>query len=239
MTNSSAHRDGFSSYGLAAITGVALGTVLSLVLAESANADTLPGGEWARYCTEAQMDGPNLKANCWRSDGARVFVAANVQACGGVVSYDVQQSRFYCGYREGMGYGTGLVEYVPVDPLPPGQWRERCKDAIISGDMLKAACERSDGSYRATEIRIGTCAGRTVNYSLRDGRFDCGGYIQASSNGHFPGGGWKESCSNASMRGWVLRAQCSTKGGQIQSTEIDTSFCPSGVYNDNGRLRCQ
>ena len=221
--------------------------------------DIIPNGDWSRFCTNARMNGHDLHASCRRADGAMVNVEANVQACNGTVTYNPEQSKFLCaygaatsygqGYWTGYGpaYGPGYIQaygpngpyYRTGDGLPPGQWRERCNDASMNGDVLKASCQRADGSYRAIEASVGDCAGREVVYSPRDERFSCGTQWQNASSGHFPTGKWKESCTNASMNGWILRAQYQTKGGQIQSSEVATDKCPFGGWNDNGWLSCQ
>jgi len=137
------------------------------------------------------------------------------------------------------GTCAGDPAYRGAEWFPAGQWRERCNDAQMDGDMLKANCLRSDGAYRYTEYNARECQGRPIIYSIRDGQFSCAGYSQATGSGHFPSGAWGESCNNASMRNSVLRAQCQTNSGQMMSTQVDTNKCPRGVWNNNGQLTCQ
>lgn len=254
--------------GRLSIAALAIGAIAGVALSLPAHAadDTLPGGDWSRFCTEARMSGSDLQATCRRPDGSLVRVEANVQGCGGAVAYDPAQAKFYCGYRDSQGYRPGDAgyrdnqgnyrpgevgypngqPYRAGDPayrgsewFPAGQWRERCNDAQMDGDMLKANCLRSDGAYRYTEYNARECQGRPIVYSIRDGQFSCGGYSQVNGSGHFPSGAWGESCNNASMRNSVLRAQCQTNSGQMMSTQVDTNKCPRGVWNNNGQLTCQ
>jgi len=236
--------------------------------------DFMPDGAWRQNCSNAHMDGHELKAYCRRADGRITYVSANVQACGGIVAYDAGQSRFYCGYRGAVVYNAPPVVYgSSVAPViysnPPVVYNNAAPTVIYSSGATigySSGYTYSTPSYVAPtyapsytttytaptyapapsypvvygddyRYAYGECRG-TMTYSANDGRYYCTGYTDAAY-GHFPSGGWKESCSNASMHGSVLRAQCQTSMGQIMTSEIDTSFCPYGVRNEVGILRCQ
>ena len=173
-------------------TVVAMALVLALsALAPAQANDPMPGGPWSRFCTNAWMDGHELKAQCRRSSGYMDYVEANVEECRGVVSYDPRLSRFNCagGYGRvyGPGYGAGYGTPQGYGPGPvygsgygqgqvlPGQWRQYCTNGYMDGDELKATCRRADGSYRHTEANISDCRGRSIGYSIREGRLFCGG----------------------------------------------------------------
>jgi hypothetical protein len=193
--------------------GMALvATVFSLLMvAVPASADPMPGGDWQRYCTNATMEGHDLKAYCRNSNGQRQYVEANVQECGGAVSYAPNVGRLYCGvgragyngpyldspsYSRGPGYQPGYGQNPAYGQNPPyGQ---------------------------------GPGYGQYPNYGQNQG------YGQA------PAGQWQQYCNNVHMDGNELKANCRRSDGSFQHTEANIEGCGRGVYYSvyEGRFFC-
>jgi hypothetical protein len=209
----------------------------------------LPAGNWSQYCGNARMNGNELQAMCRRSNGRMEYAEANIERCGGIVSYNPYDGKLHCGY------GGNPPSNMMSDGLPGGNWRQFCNQGRMQGSELKAFCRWSDGQVRHTEANISDCPRGVVNFDPNGGRFYCGGgqgYPQGgyppggyppggpTDRGYFPSGSWSQSCTNASMQGSILRAQCRNNFGQLVYSQIDTSQCyNAGVRNSNGQLSCQ
>src|ERR1700676_1471919 len=82
------------------------GTALLLSLAAApAHAQGIPGGSYARTCTNVQTYGGQLTAECQRMDGSWDRSSVDLQRCpGGVANTD---GRLTCGGSYGGGNGEG------------------------------------------------------------------------------------------------------------------------------------
>jgi len=240
------------NWTIALTAALAMAIAVLAALPARAQYDGFPVGDWRQYCNNARMDGNELKAHCRARNGQMVYVEANISSCGGVVSYDMGQTKFFCasrgnqGYPGGQGYYPGGQGFAP-DGLPNGNWRQFCNDARMDGNELKAHCRAPNGQMVYVEANISSCGG-VVSYNIGQTKFTCGyqggqpGYGQnygQGGNSGFPPGSWSQTCTNASMQGSLLRAQCRNNFGQYIYAQIDAYQCYNGVWNNNGQLRCQ
>jgi hypothetical protein len=94
------------------------GTALLLSLAAApAHAQGMPGGSYARTCTNVQSYGGQLTAECQRMDGGWDRSSVDLRGCPGGVAGGVANTdgRLTCGNSGGSGYqprgGSGYQPY--------------------------------------------------------------------------------------------------------------------------------
>lgn len=204
---------------------LAVAIVASSFLATPARAanDPMPSGDWGQFCTQAHMQGSELRARCRRADGKLEYVEANVSACRGFVSYDIARTKFYCGQGYGPGYGQGYNQgYRPGynQGYGPGY-----------------------GQGYGYNQGYGAGSGQTYGYNQGYGPGYGQGYGQGSNSGGYPtpAGQWSQYCTNAYMDGSALKATCRRSDGSYRHTEANIGDCRGGsvLYSmQTGRFQC-
>src|SRR5262245_3702025 len=106
------------------------------------------------------------------------------------------------GYRP--GYGGGWPGYS----APPGPYRTSCRGIRTDGWLLKATCQRNNGSWRDTALDLRGCDRSVVN---DDGRLRCGG---SGGSSRIPAGSYARSCTDIRVRNGMLRANCRGNDGR-------------------------
>ena len=132
--------------------------------------DGLPAGNWRQYCTNARMDGNELKAQCRRSNGSFDYVEANISACGGMVSYSVPQTKLYCANQGGFGNQGNYGNQGGYGSMPPGSWSQSCTNATMQGLVLRAQCRNNFGQFSNAQIDTSRCFGGVWN---NNGQLNC------------------------------------------------------------------
>lgn len=117
--------------------------------------------------------------------------------------------------------------------LPPGSYRESCKDCNVDNGWLRCRCKDGRGNRRDTSIKYTRCNGDIANV---DGRLFCNGGGQSQ---RVPGGSWRESCRDWRVRGNEITAQCRNGNGKWVQAWIPLNKCPGNLSNEDGRLVCE
>lgn len=119
---------------------------------------TLPPGSYTESCREMRVDHDRreLEAECRRLDGRWRHTTLDLRQCDrGIVN---NGGRLECPRQE-------------LTRLPPGSYRESCRDASLDGRRLSARCRRKNGEWRDTQLDTRTCRSPISN---DDGRLTCG-----------------------------------------------------------------
>ena len=124
---------------------------------------------------------------------------------------------------------------------PDGSYASTCRHVQYDGDMLTAACQRRDGSWRNSYLpNADDCDGMIVN---NNGQLECsrGGWRDRDRDyaDGAPAGSYQRTCSNIRMDGYTLKATCQRRDGSWRWTQLEDAYdCDGRVGNDNGRLVC-
>ncbi len=119
---------------------------------------------------------------------------------------------------------------VEAQYLPPGTYKETCKNYMVFGGLLKAACQKRDGSWKDSTIQYNRCEGSIWN--------DNGNLTCKERQYNVPKGSYRESCKNYEVEGNKLKAWCKRRDGSYHSTSINYKNCKGDIWNDNGNLSC-
>ncbi|HUA09336.1 MAG TPA: CVNH domain-containing protein [Candidatus Acidoferrales bacterium] len=187
-----------------------------------------PQGSWQASCRAASLNGAIFSAQCTAANGAWRSSSIDLNRCPGRL----------VGNNNGMLFCEGGQPDYGRN-LPGGSWRQSCRNATMTGNVVYAACSAGSG-YRNTSFAMRNCPGWALGNS--NGNLFCESGNSGGDwgrPGHFPGGSWVNSCGNARISGTVFYAQCSTGNG-YRATQIDLRSCPSRtVGNRNGFLFCE
>ena len=117
--------------------------------------------------------------------------------------------------------------------LPPGSYRDSCKDCYVDNGWLHCRCKNGRDGRNDTRIKYTRCNGDIANV---DGWLTCGG-----GGGHhrMPGGSWRDSCRNGRVQGNELLAECRNGNGKWVQAWISLNKCPGNLSNQDGRLVCE
>jgi hypothetical protein len=120
---------------------------------------SLPSGSYTESCRDMRVDRDRhrLDAECRQLDGRWRDTALDLRACDrGIVNDN--------------GYLVCRRQAETV-PLPPGSYRESCRDLSVDNGRLGARCRRKNGDGRDTAIDLTRCKKPILN---DDGRLVCG-----------------------------------------------------------------
>ncbi|MEX0999320.1 MAG: CVNH domain-containing protein [Thermodesulfobacteriota bacterium] len=202
---------------------VLIPSILVLLASLLINTDTLaqqyPPGNYKESCTDLLKIGHMLEAKCRKQDGTWQSTVLFYGRCNGPIHNN--NGQLTCN----QGGGNNR--------LPPGDYKNSCRDMNVNGDILQAQCQRRDGSWRFTSIDYDECYNDITN---RNGRLVCG---QRHHNNMLPRGSYKQTCQDFSVNGDVLQAQCQRRDGELRWSSIDFGDCYGEIVNHNGRLVCE
>lgn len=119
---------------------------------------TLPPGSYTESCRDMRVDHDRreLEAECRRLDGRWRDTTLDLRRCDrGIVN---NNGRLECPRQE-------------LTRLPPGSYRESCRDTTLDGPRLSARCRRKNGEWRDTQLDTRSCRSPIRN---DDGRLTCG-----------------------------------------------------------------
>lgn len=118
----------------------------------------------------------------------------------------------------------------PAGALPPGSYRDSCRDCYTEGRELRCQCRDRDGHWIDTKIRYQRCDWAIMNDN---------GHLACEDARHAPPPGtWRKTCRDWRRRGDTLRAECRNRYGDWVRTSLNLRECRGEVGNDNGNLVC-
>jgi hypothetical protein len=116
----------------------------------------LPPGSYTASCRNMAVERGHLEAECQRLDGRWRQTRLDLDQCGrGIRNVD--------GHLE--------CPEAQTIRLPPGSYRDSCRDYSMDGRQLEAQCRRRNGDWRDTRIDLSKCKAALRN---DDGRLTCG-----------------------------------------------------------------
>ena len=116
----------------------------------------LPAGSYTESCRNMSVSRNYLEAECQRLDGRWRPASLSLDQCGrGIRNVD---GRLECPAAQSVR-------------LPPGSYRDTCRDYSVDGRQLEAQCRRKNGGWRDTSIDLSKCKAAIRN---DDGRLTCG-----------------------------------------------------------------
>ncbi|MEM7008204.1 MAG: CVNH domain-containing protein [Thermodesulfobacteriota bacterium] len=173
-----------------------------------------PSGSYESSCKDIRVSDGKLKASCERADGSWNNTKLNYKKCKG----DISNNNGELSCR-----GAG-------GKIPKGSYRDSCKNAYVEGSYLYANCKKKNGGWNKSSINYRNCNKEIKN---DNGNLVCGG-----GHSNYPSGSYKKSCKNLYMEGKYLEADCKNDNGKWKHSSINYKNCNRGIYNDNGKLRC-
>lgn len=210
-------------------------------------AEAVPQGTYLETCRNAAIDGDRLNAECENNAGKfKKTWLDGYRYCGGDIANE--DGVLVCrGPRLTEEEADGPAGSAARGELPPGPWRETCRDGVLDGAILRASCQDRSGSWRATFLDLAGCSGEVGNV---DGQLVClttAPPPAASSapkllamRDTLPTGKWVQFCRAAGLVNYIMRAECYAGNGQWQTSDLDLSTCPTtDVTSNGGRLVCQ
>ena len=208
------------------LTSLAIGTAF---------AQSLPVGSYVNTCTQAQMSGTTLVAQCKDRDGSyRQSFLSNPFNC--AVGIENADGILTCR--------TWAQQSRPNFPL--GNYQQSCDRLQMTADTMTGHCRDRSGVVRESFLlNAFNCVGGVENV---DGSLKCiGGRPNSSSNQPTPTalaapqGSYLNSCRNAqATSAKYLYAICArSNGASLHTVLIDYQDCQSDIYNENGYLRCR
>ena len=187
----------------------------------------IPGGDYQLTCRDISTDGYMLKASCQKTDGGWRSTSLDTRNCRSQIVNEDGNLRCTQG---GPGYGR-----------PPGggwaSYQQTCRDIRNDGSVLRATCQKVDGSWRSTSLDTRSCRNQIVN---EDGHLRCAaGGGPGYGVGGIPPGDYRLTCENIRVNGQRLDASCKKEDGSWRQTSLDNFYrCGNRISNVDGRLRC-
>src|SRR5262249_12876804 len=130
----------------------------------------------------------------------------------------------------GMNGNAMNASVVIGDPPQGGDYHLTCRETRRDGQMLKASCQKQDGSWSSTSLDTRNCRSQIIN---DDGRLHC------TQGGGIPSGDYRLTCENIRVNGQRLDASCQKKDGSLRQTSLDNFYrCGDRISNIDGQLRC-
>jgi major membrane immunogen (membrane-anchored lipoprotein) len=114
----------------------------------------LPKGSYKNTCKDAYTDGNKLYAKCENRNGKWKNTNINYKNCSGDISND--NGQLVCGGGQGK--------------LPPGSYKNSCKNIYKEGNMLEADCKNKNGKWKHSSIKFKNCKNGLWN---DNGRLSC------------------------------------------------------------------
>jgi len=175
-----------------------------------------PNGSYKNSCKNIRVDGNQLKAKCEKKNGNWNNTSIKYNNCKGDISNN--NGELSCN-------GSGGSK------IPKGSYRDSCKNSNVEGKWLYSNCKKKNGSWNKTSLKYKDCNKDIKN---DNGNLTCG----SGNSTKFPKGSYKKSCKNLYKEGNLLEADCKNNNGKWKHSSIKFKNCNNGIYNDNGKLRC-
>jgi hypothetical protein len=125
---------------------------------------------------------------------------------------------------------TVAVGEPPQGRVPGGDYQLTCRDISTDGHMLKASCQKRDGSWRTSSLDTRNCSSQINNDN---------GQLRCAQGGTIPPGDYRLTCENIHVNGQRLDASCKKEDGSFRQTSLDNFYrCGNRISNIDGQLRC-
>jgi hypothetical protein len=148
----------------------------------------LPAGTWQQVCRNGSVDrGGLFRAQCLNNSGEWRDSSYDLRTCPEGRLYS-RGAYLHCGDASSYGGGASSVPWVggyggyqggdqggvyASYQLPPGPWRQECRNAFIQGrSLLRANCLNRKGQWRDASIDLRSCSRGGYVYS-DGGRLSC------------------------------------------------------------------
>jgi len=181
---------------------------------------TLPRGSWRASCRNASESGSTLFAQCDNGSGGWTNTSLNLDGC---------PTRLVGNSRGNLFCESTLSGGI----LPPGNWRNSCRDAREDGRMLFADCDDGNGNFRNSSVDTGLCPRNEVVNT--HGRLYC---RNGEASSVLPPGSWRTSCRNGFIQNGILHAECLNGNGAWVASRINLRDCRGAIGNVRGNLVC-
>lgn len=175
-----------------------------------------PNGSYKKSCKNIRVDGKQLKAKCEKKNGNWNNTSIKYKNCKG----DISNNNGELSCNGGGG-----------SKIPQGSYRDSCKNSYVEGKWLYSNCKKKNGNWHKTSLKYKNCNKDIKN---DNGNLTCGG----GNSTKFPKGSYKKSCKNLYKEGKWLEADCKNNNGKWKHSSIKFKNCTNGIYNDNGKLKC-
>jgi len=196
-----------------------LAVLTSLSINTDSFAQQYPPGNYKDSCTDLLKIGHMLEAKCRKQDGTWINTVLFYGNCDGPIHNN--NGQLTCNQSGGGNW------------LPPGNYKQSCRNINVEGNILQAQCQRANGSWRFTSLDYEDCYNDITN---QNGRLQCG---RRHHHNMLPSGSYKQSCRDLSVNGDILNAQCQKRSGEWRWSSIDYGDCYGDITNRNGRLVCE
>jgi Beta/Gamma crystallin/CVNH domain len=194
---------------------------LMMALCGAADAAPIPQGSYRTTCEDIHAGSNTLTATCRTRRGDWSYTTlGDYRDCQGDIANVDGRLKCQGDWQDG------------DDWLPPGSYRESCRDEEMRRGTLTAECKDRNARWRYTELaNVRSCRGDIFN---ADGILRC-----RRGGGDLPGGSWRSSCRSERIYSFVLYAECRDRRGNWRETSVDLRDCDDDVRNDDGRLVCE
>ncbi len=203
--------------------GIVVGLVGSIViLCGTALGAPIPQGSYRATCEDIHAGENTLTATCrTRRGGWNDATLRGYRDCDGDIANSDGRLTCVGDWQDDDGW------------LPPGSYRDSCRDMEMRQGTLVAECKDRNGRWRYTELASArSCRGDIANV---DGILRC---WRRGDDADLPAGSWRASCRQARVYSFVLYAECRDRRGNWRDTSIDLHDCYGDTANENGRLVC-
>jgi hypothetical protein len=199
-----------------------------------------PVGTYTQTCRNIRIRYNTLYASCETSNGQWLDTSLdNFSQCSGGIANN--EGRLQCGgYGGNGGYDRDRDRDRDHDgdhdryrgSAPQGSYTQTCRDIRVQGDDLRASCQTSDGRWLNTSLDgYNRCSGDIVN---DEGQLEC----TRAGGRSVPQGTYSQTCRQIYVRGDTLRAQCETRNGRWNWTQLDDWDSCRSISNQDGQLHC-
>jgi len=122
---------------------------------------------------------------------------------------------------------------TPTFALPPGSYKQSCRNCQQVGNRLICDCKNIEKDYNTSIMHNASNCTRVIN---SDGKLKC----RQRRTTALPSGTYKKTCRRCAYNGRTLACQCRTRAGIWMSTKLHrASLCEGYIVNLNGTLRCK
>ncbi len=174
-----------------------------------------PSGSYQNSCKDIKVEGKQLRAKCQKKNGSWNNTKLNYKKCNKDISNNNGE----------------LSCKAAGSKIPKGSYKQTCSDSYVEGGKLYSKCKKKNGGRNKTSINYKNCNRDIWN---DNGKLSC----KQNSQSTFPKGSYKKSCKNLYKESNMLEADCKNDNGKWKHSSIKYKKCYNGIWNDNGRLRC-
>ena len=134
----------------------------------------LPPGQWRETCSDGRWQDQNvLLATCPKKGGEPRYTSIDMRNCtGGALTQD--NGHLKCastGGGAGANVGNAPASQGAKHAMPGGTWTSSCRNAYITGNILRTECLDTGSRWRETSIDLRNC--RSGIMTAHDAQLRC------------------------------------------------------------------